>query len=156
MPLGQHCARLCKRPCAIARDQHPREARMQRQLLHLSPHLRQRRCANGAQPLEQRQRGVYSTLERTFEPLDAPRIASPCDDVQYGRSKIDSVNLRLAMRSKAIAHVPQTNRDTWRRPRRSTRALLRGVGRNPLEFEAVDAALCIEPRDLMQTGIDDG
>ena len=60
------------------------------------------------------------------------------------------------MRPQAIGLVPQPDRHAGSEPAGAARPLVRRVLRDPLGLEAVDAAIGIVPRDLVQPGVDDG
>ncbi len=164
MPLREQRARLRDLARAAGFDQHARQPRMQRQAADLFTDRGQmQRIADRglriadrdqAEACEQRQRRVERVFARTFEPLERARIAAPGDDVERGARQIDAVNLRLAMRAQAIARVPQAPHHAGRQASGAPGPLIRGVGRDALGLEAVDAAVGVVARDLLQAGVD--
>src|SRR6185369_16686631 len=106
--------------------------------LHMCADLGQRTVANCTETREQRQRRGESIVRRPLEPLDLARITAPSDDVQHGCREVDAVDFWLAMGTKLVARVPQSNRPSRRRSRRTARSLVGRVSRDPFEIQAVD------------------
>ena len=99
--------------------------------------------------------GVERFFPRPLEPLERPRIAAPRDDVEQRGRQIDPVDLRLAVRPQAIARDPTAGAPSPAQAAGAAGALIRGVGGDALGLEAVDAAIGVVARDLVQPGIDD-
>ncbi len=60
------------------------------------------------------------------------------------------------MRTQPVARVPESAHDPRRDPSRASGALVRSIRRDALGLEAVDAALPVVPRHLVDAGVDDG
>src|SRR4051794_1758309 len=88
-----------------------------------------------AELIEQRQTGLDALLRRPFEPGKGPRIAAPGEDVEQRRREIDAAHIRLAMGTENVARIPQPNRASGLRPPRTSGALLRRIGSDPLDYE---------------------
>ena len=112
-------------------------------------------CDRRVKRVEQRQTGVDPILGRPLEPGERPRIAAPGEDVEQRRREIDAAHIRLAMRTKDVARIPQTNRASGARASRAAGALLRRIGRDPLDDEMIDRRLRIEAQHLVHAGVDD-
>src|SRR5438270_873164 len=123
---------------------------MKRYPAHAIAKRRQLATVHEAESREQRQRSLDVVLPRPLKPLEAAWVGSPRDHFQHGRRQIDPADLRLTMRPQPIVRIPQTPHDAGAKPRRSTRTLLGRVRRDPLEIEAVDRALGVVSRDLLQ------
>ena len=128
---------------------------MHRQTAHLFAERRQPGGpADQTEAGEQRQRGVERLLARPLEPLERARVAAPCDHIERRARQIDPVDLRLPVRTQPIARVPEAPDEARRQPAGTAGALVGGVLRDALGLEAVDAALGVVSRDLLQTGVD--
>ena len=164
VPLRQQRARLRDLPGAARRDQHPRQPRMQRQTSDLLTHRGQvRRAAVHPTRLTpiapSRSSSVIAASSASSRGRsnhsNVARIAAPRDDVEHRARQIDAVNLRLAMRPQPVARIPQPQHDARRQAPGAAGALIGRVGGDALGLEAVDAALGVVPRDLVQPGVDD-
>jgi hypothetical protein len=166
--LGEQRARLGDLARAAGGDQHPREARVERQAAHLFAERREANriiagcgllvadAGDEAEALEQRQCGVDGVVARCFEPLEGAWIAAPRDHVEDGARQINAVNLRLAMWSQSVARVPQPPDDARPEPSRAARSLIRGVRGDAFGLEAVDTPVGVVSRHLVQPRVDDG
>jgi hypothetical protein len=134
---------------AMRVDHDPREARMQRQRAKLLLRV------TSMKRVELREAGVNAILRRPLEPGERPRIAAPRDDVEQRRREIDTAHIRLAMRTKHVARIPQPHRASGASASGAARALLRGIGRNPLDHEMIDRCFRIEAQYFVNAGVDD-
>jgi hypothetical protein len=144
-----------ERPRAIPLDQDPREPRVQRQPVHARAEGRECRALHGPELREQVERRAHPLGPRRVEPLQRERIAAPGQDVEQRARQIHPMDVRFAMRPQPIRRVPQTDGDPGPEPRGPARALIGRVPRDALGLEAVDRAVRIVPRDLVEPRVDD-
>ena len=114
-----------------------------------------RRRSMRAETLEQAERRIERVGRRRIEPAERARIAAPPKHVKDHRREIDAGNLRLAMRPQPIARIPQANHAPCPHAARAAGPLVCRVLRHALGLQAVDAAVWIVPRHLVQAGVDD-
>ena len=150
MPFGEKRRGVRHFTRAAGGDEHSCETRMERETSDLIAESGQSAVMDEPQSGEQQQRALDRVLARPFEPFEMARIASPGDHVQQRAREIDVMNFRLTPRTQPISGVPKPHDDTGARPRRPASTLIRGVGRNTLEIQAVDPAIGIVPRDFLQ------
>src|SRR5438105_8199386 len=82
------------------------------------------------------------------------RVAAPGHHIEHGRGEIDAANLRLAMRTKNVARVPESRSASRRRASGASGALLGRIEGDAFGDEMIDAAFRIEAKDLLQSAVD--
>jgi hypothetical protein len=140
---------------AAGGDHHPRQSRVEGQPLHPAPELGQDAIAERSEPFEQDDRAFDRVSRGRLEPVERPRIVSPREDVERHTRQVDPVNVCLAVGTQAVARVPQTTDDTGRSASRAAGSLVGGVLGDPLDHEAVDAAVGVVSSDFLQAGVHD-
>ena len=108
------------------------------------------------EPVQQAKRGVNAIGRGRFKPIERQRIGAPRQEVQDGRRKIDSRNVRFTMRAQPVAGIPQPPDEAGTQSRRTARPLICRIQGDPLEREAVDPAIGVIARHLYLTRVDDG
>ncbi len=137
-------------------EQQPGEPRVQRQPAKLAPEGRKPAPrVDGPKLTQQVERTIERARRRRLEPLERARIVAPDQHVQRRCGQIRSRNVRHAVWPQPIARVPQPDRAARRDTAGPASTLIGGVGRHALDLEAVDAAVRVVARDLLEPGVDD-
>ncbi len=154
--VRQERACVCGLDCAATCDQHRPQARVQWQGAKTLAKPRQPAIVERAQPAEQREGSLQHLRRRRFEPLERTGVSAPGQHVQHRPCQIDTRDIRLAMRTQAVALVPEPHRHPRPQPARTARALIGRVLGDALEPQTVEAALDVIARQLLDARIDDG
>ena len=111
------------------------------------------RRAEAAQQTECR---ANSIGRRRFEPVERQRISSPREQIEDRGREVDASDFGFTMRPQPIASSPQPAHEARPQARCAARPLLRRIGRDALEREAVDTAVGVISGDLHLPRVDDG
>ena len=170
MALREQRARLRNLAGAAGGDEHSRQPRMQRQAAHLLADRRQARGVIagwlGLDPLRiadaNRGRAVPAASSRRRAPRRAAaRTIRACAGRRPTRGRRGQRSIDRCGGSpvrdgpQPIARIPQPPDDARRNASGAAGPLVGGIGGNALGLQAVDAALGVVARDLVQAGIDD-
>ncbi len=106
------------------------------------------------QPLEQPHARGEALRRRRLEPLEVLRVAAPGQHLEERPGQVHALDLRLAPGAEAVALVPEPDHAPRPRPTRPPRALLRRVGRDPLQLQPVEGARGVVAQDLVLARVD--
>ena len=104
---------------------------------------------------EQTECRVDGIGRRTIEPVEAARVSAPRQDLENRPCEIHPADFRLAMRPQPVTLVPQTDDETGTETAGTAGPLISRIARDAFGLEAVDGAIGIVSRDLVQAGIHD-
>ena len=100
--------------------------------------------------LQQRQGHRQAIVRRPLEPFKRPRIAAPAKDRQHGLGQVDALHFGLPVWPQPIAWIPQPPDRSRSESCGTAGSLVRGIGGDALERQAIDTTLAVVAGDLVQ------
>ena len=100
--------------------------------------------------LEQSEGDGQAIVSGPLKPFECGRVAAPTENRQHGLGQVDALHFGLPVWPQSIAWIPQPPDRSRSESCGTAGSLVRGIGGDALERQAIDTTLAVVAGDLVQ------